>query len=206
MEVDRQPHLLGLRPEAVPVPVGQRGQPEVLHATREHHAPVPARGRALHLDHRRVEVPERHREQRHVPGGRGVLPVDEEVVVGAHALEHELRVGVHADVLVHLEHADVRVEHLRGDAELVHVREPPDGVVVAVVGVGDAVRVIGRELVPPRATGEPGRVDLLVAEVPELFLASRRPSARAGRGSPTSSPTRGTSTGRQARSRACRRR
>ena len=81
---------------------------------------------------------------------RGRLPVDEEVVVRLHALEHELRVGLHADVLVDLEHADVRIEHLRGDAELVHVREPSDGVVVAIVGVGDAVRVIGRELVPPR--------------------------------------------------------
>ena len=122
---------------------------------------------ALDLLDRCFDVPEgqgHHRQQAIQVGAR---PVDEEVVVGADALEHQLGLA-EAQEAARAEAAEVRIEHHRVDLLFVHEREPR----LRVVRGGRDVVVAHRNVrVRARVAGhrvEAGPARRLVADEPHV--------------------------------------
>jgi hypothetical protein len=103
--------------------MAEDGEAEALGLAREEHTPMPRPGAALDLLDCGLHVPvgERHDREESTAVGRG--PVDQEVVVGAHAGEFRLVVIEATEDLI-AESADVGIEDHRPDAELVHVFQP----------------------------------------------------------------------------------
>ena len=146
VEADRGPGVLRGRPDRVPVGVGEPGLAKGLRLAAEEHPPVPRAGAALDLAHGGLHVPERRRHDRDQPLRIRTAPVDQEVVVGPHALEHELRL-FQIQKTPRAEAAHVRVEDLRVDALPVHVLESGLRVVGGRDGIREGVGVIRKQAV-----------------------------------------------------------
>jgi hypothetical protein len=158
VEADRQLGRLGRCPDRIPVRVAQRRLAVVLRLVAEEQGGSRG-GAALDLAHRRGHVPERRRHHGHEPARIGAGPLEQPVVVGAHAGEHELRVA-DAQEAARPEAAHVRVEHVRVQLLLVHEGEARLGVVhgrrdvvVGLAHVRERAGVAGRGVRAGHATG-----------------------------------------------------
>ena len=133
---------------------------------------------ALDLGCGGLDVPEGGRHHRDEATRIGRDPLDEPVVVGAHAREHELGV-VQPEEGLAPEASDVRVEGHRPGADLVHVGEARLGV----VGGGRALVQIpgngGEGLRPARhGGGAHGNLAFLASELPDVDAVVRAHHAR----------------------------
>jgi hypothetical protein len=123
--------------------------------------------RAVHLLHallRRPRTASRHRDQ---PIRIGAAPVDQEVVVGAHALEHQLGL-LELEEAARAEAAHVRVQDLRVDVLGVHVREARLRVVRARRDVVVALRTVRQRAVEAGHRDQARRAGGLVADEPHV--------------------------------------
>ena len=171
MEVQAQSHLLGLPKERLPVVVDEPGQTDLVVVGGEQDPLWPIVVGPLHLDERRLDVPEREHHHRDEPAGVGRAELGQPVVVGAHALCGERVVHlVQEDVAVEPE--DVRIQQLVVDADLVHVGQP----LLGVEGGGDGLlEVVGmrRRVLPPSGLRECADSEqLLRTHVPAVLFAA----------------------------------
>ncbi len=167
VETDRHSGFLGRRPDRIPVPVAQHRRAVILRLIAEDHRLVAARGTALDLAHRGGEIPERRRHDRNQAPRVCAAPFEQEVVVGAHALEHQLRVA-EAQEAAGAEAADVRVDHVAPELLLVHPGEAGLRVVhrgrdvlIALAHVGEGAGVTRGRVRARHAAG-------LIADEPEV--------------------------------------
>ena len=131
------------------------------------HGLVTLRGTALDLLHGLANIPERCRHDGNQSLRIFAAPIDEKVVVGAHALEHELGL-LQPQETPRTEPAEVGIEDLGVDALFVHQREAGLGVVGARRNVVVAVRDIGEAPVEARHGVEAGAAAHLVADHPKV--------------------------------------
>jgi hypothetical protein len=139
----------------------------------EEDAFVAEAGAAFDLGDRGLHVPERERRDRDQAARIGAAPIGQEVVVGAHAGEHQLGILKSEEDLAP-EPADVGVDRHGPDRERVHVAQPGVGIVGGEGDLGEAVRR-GREgLSPAGGRGmADGRDRRAIADDPDLAAGSR---------------------------------
>ena len=172
VEVNGQAHVLRLVPERVPVAVGDPRQAEGVGLIGHQHAAVAAVVGALHLVNAGLHVPEGHGHDRDEPLRLDRCPVDEEVVVGADAVEAQLVIGELEEV-ARAEAADVRIDDLGVHAVLVHALQALADFPGAVVGFLEAGRVVRRRRLPAGHGGAGRRHELLAAHDPAILVDLR---------------------------------
>ena len=106
----------------IPVRIADERHAEVLGRAGEQDRAMPDLAAAVDLGHGGVDVPEGRRHHRNEAARIGRDPLDQPVVVGAHAGEHELGI-VQPEEGLAAEASDVGVERHRPGADPVHVRE-----------------------------------------------------------------------------------
>ena len=174
VEADRQTGRLGGCPDRVPVAIREVRHAVLVRGAAEEHGAVPEGRGAFDLAHRGRHVPERQGSDRHEALGGGPDPVDQEVVVGTHAREHQLRV-VEPEEDGRGETADVRIEDLRVDAARVHHFQAFGGVVGCRMRVGQRRRYRRPLVLPAVARACRRRAEVLIAHQPHLRAARRVP-------------------------------
>ena len=158
------------RPDRIPMAAAQDGKVMGLRLPRKEDTLVPHLGAAFDLDHRGLDIPERGREDRNEPPRVWRNPIDQEVVVGPHAGQHELRI-IEAQKSLAPKATHVGVEGHGPDPDTIHVLEPSGGVVT---GLRHFIHVSGRtgkRLRPAGHGGEAHRHEAIrVADGPTLGL------------------------------------
>ena len=135
-----------------PVRVPDEGHVEVLGRAGEEDRLVAHVAAAMDLRDRLFDVPEGRRHHRDEALRVGLDPLDEPVVVGAHAGHHQVAIAEPEEGLA-AEAADVRVEGHRPGADLVHVLEARLRVVGRRRALVDVLRDRREGLVPARHRG-----------------------------------------------------